>query len=57
MSKFRRAAKIDKNQPYIVDELRKIPGISVQVGMDDIWYNQSMDIGVSTPLIINILEV
>ncbi len=36
MSKHRRAAKIDKNQPFIVDTLRDIPGVTVQVGMDDI---------------------
>ena len=36
MSKYRRAAKIDMNQPEIVDYLRGVPGISVQVGMDDI---------------------
>ena len=34
--KFRRAAKIDNNQSKIVDSLRDIPGVSVQVGMDDI---------------------
>lgn len=36
MSKYRRAAKIDKNQPEIVKALRAIPGVSVQVSMDDI---------------------
>ncbi len=36
MSKHRRAAKIDGNQPEIVDALRDIPGVTVQVGMDDI---------------------
>ena len=36
MSKYRRAAKIDSNQPEIVDALRGIPGVTVQVGMDDI---------------------
>jgi len=36
MSKYRYAAKIDKNQPEIVNALRNIPGVSVQVGMDDI---------------------
>jgi len=35
MSKYRRAAKIDSNQPEIVKELRK-RGFTVQVGMDDI---------------------
>jgi len=36
VSKHRRAAKIDKNQPEIVKALRKINGVSVQLGMDDI---------------------
>jgi hypothetical protein len=36
MSKWRRAAKIDKNQPGIVEALRAIPGVSVQLGMDDV---------------------
>ena len=36
MSKYRRAAKIDSNQPEIVDALRAIPGVTVQLGMDDI---------------------
>ena len=36
MSKHRRAAKIDKNQPEIVKALRKIAGVTVQVSMDDI---------------------
>ena len=35
MSKFRRAAKIDNNQPDIVKELRK-RGYSVEVNHDDI---------------------
>ena len=35
MSKFRRAAKIDANQPEIVKELRAL-GYSVAVGHDDI---------------------
>ena len=35
MSKYRRAAKIDANQPDIVKELRKL-GYSVAVGHDDI---------------------
>ena len=34
--KHRRAAKIDANQPEIVKALRKIPHVTVQVGMDDI---------------------
>ena len=33
---MRRAAKIDENQPGIVKALRKIPGVSVEVGHDDI---------------------
>lgn len=35
MSKFRRAAKVDANQPEIVKALRDL-GISVQLGHDDI---------------------
>ncbi len=33
---MRRAAKIDQNQPQIVKALRAIPGVTVQVSMDDI---------------------
>ena len=33
---MRRAAKIDKNQNEIVQALRQIPGVSVEVGHDDI---------------------
>ena len=36
MSKWRRAAKIDANQPDIVKALKKIKGVSVEVGHDDI---------------------
>jgi hypothetical protein len=36
LSKWRRAAKIDANQPAIVKALRKIPGVTVQTGMDDL---------------------
>lgn len=36
MSKWRQAAKIDANQPSIVKALRKIPGVTVELGMDDI---------------------
>ena len=36
MSKYRRAAKIDNNQNEIVKALRKMHGVSVKVGMDDI---------------------
>ncbi len=36
MSKYRRAAKIDNNQNEIVNALRDINGVTVQVGMDDI---------------------
>jgi len=32
----RRAAKVDANQPGIVDALREIPGMSVEVDHDDI---------------------
>ena len=35
MSKYRQAARIDENQPAIVDMLRSI-GCSVQLNMDDI---------------------
>jgi hypothetical protein len=37
MSKYRRAAKIDKNQAEIVNALRRIPGVTVQLGVDDIF--------------------
>ena len=36
MSNHRYAAKVDENQPDIVKELRKIPGVTVEVGHDDI---------------------
>lgn len=36
MSKYRRAARIDKNQPEIVKILRSVPGVSVELGKDDI---------------------
>ncbi len=36
MSKYRRAAKVDRCQPGIVKALRK-QGISVQLGVDDIF--------------------
>jgi hypothetical protein len=36
MSKYRRAAKIDSNQPDIVAALRSIPGVAVEVGHDDL---------------------
>ena len=36
MSKYRYAAKVDSNQPDIVKDLRKIPGVTVEVGHDDI---------------------
>ena len=32
----RRAAKVDKNQPSIVSDLRCFPGVAVEVGHDDI---------------------
>lgn len=36
MSKYRRAARTDDNQEDIVKDLRGIPGVTVQPGMDDI---------------------
>ena len=36
MSKHRWDAKNDKNQPEIVKELRKVPGLTVETGHDDI---------------------
>lgn len=41
MSKYRRAAKIDANQAGIVGALRKLPGVTVELGHDDclIGYN------------------
>jgi len=36
MSKYRRAKKIDNNQPGIVAALRKLPGITVALDHDDI---------------------
>lgn len=36
MSKHRYSPRSDANQPEIVKALRKIPGVTVQVGMDDI---------------------
>ena len=36
MSKYRRAAKIDSAQTEIVKALRSIPGITVELGHDDI---------------------
>jgi hypothetical protein len=36
MSKYRRAARIDDNQASIVAALRKMPGVSVAVGHDDL---------------------
>ncbi len=36
MTKHRMKAKVDDNQGDIVDELRKIPGATVEVGHDDI---------------------
>ena len=36
MAKWRQAAKVNENQKDIVDELRKEPGISVELGHDDI---------------------
>lgn len=34
--KHRRAAKIDANQPGIVEALRKLPGVAVELTHDDI---------------------
>ncbi len=36
MSKYRQAAKIDTNQKDIVETLRSIPGVSVELDHDDI---------------------
>jgi len=36
MSKFRRAAKVDLNQLIIVQALRSMPGVTVEVSHDDI---------------------
>jgi hypothetical protein len=36
LSKWRRAARIDRNQGQIVKALRKIRGVTVQTGMDDL---------------------
>ena len=36
MSKYRRAKKIDSNQPDIVKTLRSIPGVTVELDHDDI---------------------
>lgn len=36
MSKYRRKAKVDANQNEIVKQLRAVPGMSVEVGHDDI---------------------
>ena len=36
MSKYRQAAKVDKNQSEIIKMLRQIPGVTVIPGHDDI---------------------
>ena len=36
MSKWRKNAKVDKNQNEIVNALRSIPGVTVSTGKDDI---------------------
>jgi hypothetical protein len=36
MRKHRTAAKVDANQNQIVEDLRKIPGLSIELGHDDI---------------------
>jgi len=38
---MRRAAKVDENQPKIVKALRDIPGVTVEVGHDDILVGYS----------------
>jgi hypothetical protein len=52
MSKYRRAAKVDSNQPGIVEELLKHAGVSVALKHDDIlvgydgvtkWYEIKRD--------------
>jgi len=37
MSKYRQAARIDDNQNEIVKALRAIPGVTVELGHDDIF--------------------
>lgn len=36
MTKYRKAAKVDENQPAIVAYLRSMPGVMVEVNHDDI---------------------
>ena len=36
MSKYRQAARVDSNQQKIVHILRRLPGVTVEVGHDDI---------------------
>jgi hypothetical protein len=36
MAKYRRAARTDENQQKLVKQLRSIPGVTVQTGVDDI---------------------
>jgi len=36
VAKYRRAARVDKNQREIVKALRSIPGVTVETGHDDI---------------------
>ena len=36
MSKYRKDAAVDENQPEIVKQLRGIPGVSVEPGHDDL---------------------
>jgi len=56
MSKHRRAAKIDINQPQIVKGLRSIPGVTVELNHDDLlvgyqgvtrWYEIKSELAVS----------
>lgn len=35
MSKHRRAARVDDNQTQVVAALRKLPGVTVELGHDD----------------------
>lgn len=37
MARHRRAARIDSNQPAIVEALRDIPGVTVELDHDDIF--------------------
>jgi len=41
MSKYRRAARVDDNQNMLVKALRKVPGVTVQTGKDDLLIGYS----------------